>query len=241
MVCCRAQGIIYLILTLVGVFSLIIEISPKVMVGPTIMVFGVMLGQECTRFMPRRHHGIIFFALFFAFCDYFVTNFGVPMGTLEGIGVNTMKRGALLICMIWSGLLSYAIDCRWIPAAVCACIGAIFSFFGVIHQLSMNMEEITTGSMAAPLDGSTFYMASPLQFALGYLTIAVACLLWHFMQNSPMFDMPKPIMPGSEEEKKEEALETGHMLFSIGNVDDWWAKGPGAKEATAVPVEVSSA
>ena len=128
------NGVIYLILCISGVFGILVDISPKVMVGPTIMVFGVYLGQECCKFMPRRHHGIIFFTLFFAFCDYFVTGHGVGASTVEGIGVNVMKRGALLNCMLWSGMLSYAMDCRWIPAAVFATVAAVFSFLALSRE-----------------------------------------------------------------------------------------------------------
>merc|ERR1711972_1101206 len=38
------NGIVYLILTLSGIFGLILDVSPKVAVGPTIMIFGIMLG-----------------------------------------------------------------------------------------------------------------------------------------------------------------------------------------------------
>ena len=238
------NGVIYLILCLSGVFGLIVDVSPKVMVGPTIMVFGVYLGQECCKFMPRRHHGIIFFTLFFAFCDYFVTGHGVGASTVEGIGVNIMKRGALLNCMLWSGMLSYAMDCRWIPAAVFAAVAAVFSFFGIIHQNSINLEILTTGTMEDLSSGTTadpatgvgyWYMSSPLQCFIGYLPLVVTCLVWHVMQNSSAFEMPKPIMPGSEAAMESEAAEEGFMLFSIGKLDNWWAKGPadGATKAVA--------
>ena len=52
------NGVIYLILCISGVFGILVDISPKVMVGPTIMVFGVYLDQvlQIHATPSPRHH-----------------------------------------------------------------------------------------------------------------------------------------------------------------------------------------
>ena len=235
------NGVVYLLLCLIGVFQLIVDVSPKTMIGPTIMVFGVMLAQECTRFMPRRHHGIIFFTLFFAFCDYSVTQYGIQGGgtSVEGIGINVMAKGALLTCMVWSGMLSYAMDNRWLPAAAGAAIGAVLAFFGLIHNNGINFDTLMYGSIkeigsgAAPSMDSAHWAASCFQTTMGYLLLVATCLMYHFMQTAGggIFTVPPPIMPGSKEAEQKENEENGKMLFVIGKLDDWWAKGPQAPSA----------
>merc|ERR1711972_881023 len=55
--------------------------------------------------------------------------------------------GALLGCMIWPGMLVYAFDRRWPLAAVFALLGALASFFGIIHNDGINMFTLLDGSL----------------------------------------------------------------------------------------------
>jgi len=105
-----ANGVIYLVITLAGIFPFILDITPAVASGPTIMIFGLMLCEECTRVMPQRHHTVTFFALFFAWANYACTVGTVEASSEVGIGLHMMATGNLLLGMLWAAILVYAID-----------------------------------------------------------------------------------------------------------------------------------
>ena len=229
-----ANGVIWLILGLSGVMQLILEITPGIAIGPVIFIFGLMLGEECTKFLPQRHHAIIFFSLFFGLADYFGGQCSFGAGSEVAIGLTVMRKSPLLICMIWSACLVYTFDRMWRGAAVSAIIGAIFSFVGLIHQDGMDVwDKLATGSATMTggnkLDGSTDprYSTSPLQFALGYLLIAAVCLVLYALQKTFPDDYPQPITDGVDQDDHD-ALTTKRVV--IGSVEDWWGAGGG--EAT---------
>ena len=184
------NGVIYLILCLSGIFPLFLDIFPKQAVSPTIMIFGLLLAEDCTKFSPQRHHGVIFFALWFGFCEYFNTGFGISDATDEGRGIVVMAKGALLSCMIWSSMYVYAIDRRYLPAAAFAVFAAFFSFLGIIHNDGINFDNLVTGSLKFA-DGTPVYACSPLQFMLAYLLLALFLVIWAVLQRVLPNDMPQ--------------------------------------------------
>lgn len=160
-----ANGWIYLILTLSGLFPLILDITPKVAAGPTIFIFGLMLCEECTRCIPHRHHSVIFFALFFSWCDYFGNKGGAEAGE-EGAGLDLMKNGYLLNSMFWSVILVYMIDCKFAYSAVACTVASGFAIVGLIHQPSIDFTKCAPAqrmqrATSVPRDAPRASMALP--------------------------------------------------------------------------------
>jgi AGZA family xanthine/uracil permease-like MFS transporter len=230
------NGVIYLILNVGGIFKLINEISPKVAVGPTIAIFGFMLSEECTRVLPQRHHWIIFFTLFFGFCDFFA---GDADGSEEGTGFAIMKTGALLNCMLWSAMLVYAVDAKWLAASAVAGVCAFFSMIGLIHQPQMfegkngetDMTLFAEGSY--PGGGNTGtgwndgawlgvgprYSCSALQVMLAYLSLIIFWFLpFKFLQKY------EPITT-AKDAKDDDAINSKAIV--LGGLDAWWAPAEG--------------
>ena len=119
------NGFIYLILTLSGVVPTILSLIPTIAIGPIIMIFGIMICEECTLHIPQRHHSAIFFGLFFGVTDYIFTQYqGNPEGNE---GALAMSRGSALAAMLWSGIIVYTIDRRWIKAAFFCVVAAFFA------------------------------------------------------------------------------------------------------------------
>lgn len=226
-----ANGAIWLVLGLTGLMQLVLEITPKVAVGPIICIFGLMLGEECTKYLPQRHHVIIFFGIFFGMCDYFVQS-GLPSPpTEEDVGKAVMRKSPLLISMIWCAMLVFTFDRKWSSAAVAACIGAFFSAIGLMHQDSMDMYAIYTqgfisfanNGLGGPNDPR--FSCSPLQFTLAYLSIAAVDLFFAFCQRKWPNAYAQPVMQGTDEadEADREALSVKTVV--IGGQDNWWGKG----------------
>lgn len=213
-----------------------LEVTPKVAVGPIICIFGLMLGEECTKYLPQRHHVIIFFGIFFGMCDYFV-NYGLPApngGAVaeEEVGKAVMRKSPLLISMIWCAMLVYTFDRKWTSAAIAACIGAVFSGIGLIHQDSMDLYAVYTegfvpygnfGNGAVDDPRST---CSPLQFMLAYFSIAAIDLFFAFGQKKWPGAYAPPVLQGSDEADEADREAMSVKAVVIGGQDNWWAKGP---------------
>lgn len=140
-----------------------------------------MICEECTRHIAQRHHAAIFFGLFFGVTDYIYTNFN-PQNTLNG--PNAMSKGSALLAMFWAAIIVYAVDRRWLRCAVFCVITSAFAGAGIIHQDS-SFENFKTGFQG--IDNS-----SPLQFMLGYLSMAGVCVIYYFLQ----IKMGKTTEPG---------------------------------------------
>ena len=220
-----ANGLIYLILTLTGIFPIFLDIIPKVAIGPTIFIFGLMLCEECTRCIPQRHHGVIFFALFFAWCDYFGNKGGPP--SEEGAGLDVMRNGALLNAMLWTCILYYVVDRKWLGAAAFCCVAAFFAIIGLTHQPFIAFANTVDGNQVGDNCSPTEkrYSTSPLQIALAYLTVAGVNVMFYGLKKAYPESYPDPIEQGSDESKSEDKHAFNSKLVAIEDLDKWWAKG----------------
>lgn len=225
-----ANGVIYLILTLAGIFPLILDITPAVAAGPTIMIFGLMLCEECTRVLPQRHHCVIFFSLFFSWANYMST-VAVVEDSAVGRGIGVMNNGYLLSAMFWSAMLAYAIDRRYVAAAVVSVVAAFTAFIGVTHLGQINFDLLMTGAQTGGNNmwpdqaDEPRYSTSPFQCAMGYLTMTAVFIVWHILQVTFPDKYPQPLDQESAEAKSEDEIALNSKLLAIGSLENWWAKG----------------
>lgn len=234
-----ANGVIYLILTLSGIFPIALDISPKVAIGPTIFIFGLMLCEECTLCIPQRHHAIIFFGLFFSWCDYFGDKGGPLENGEEGAGLSVMKSGYLLNAMIWSCILVYTIDRKWLTAVGFCLFAAVLAFVGLIHQPSIDFEVTTEGSHLGGNNAASpttpRYSTSPLQCALAYCILAIVMGIMYMLRKMAPGSYEPPIDAKGDEA---DDLALNSKLVVIGSLDEWWKKGPATeKEGGGSPAE----
>lgn len=166
------NGSIYLVLCLSGVVPVILSLIPVIAIGPIIMIFGIMICEECTHHIHQRHHSAIFFGLFFGICDYIYTNFS-PTAVING--TNAMSKGSVLASMFWVAIIIYTTDRRWIRAGIFCLIAAGFAGSGLIHQ-NQAFSNFTTGFQGTD-------STSPLQFMIGYISMAALTFLMWVLQT----------------------------------------------------------
>ncbi|KAI2504534.1 purine nucleobase transmembrane transporter [Fragilaria crotonensis] len=166
------NGTIYLILGLSGIVPVILSLIPAIAIGPIIMIFGLMICEECTKHIPQRHHGAIFFGIFFGVCDYIYTNFSPE---ISSYGAIAMSKGSALSCLFWVAIIVYTTDRRWLRAGIFCCIAAVFAGAGIIHQ-SQAFSNFTSGTNGIDND-------SPLQFMIGYFSMGAVTLLMYVLQT----------------------------------------------------------
>ena len=89
--------------------------------------------------------------------------------------------------MLWSAIIVYTTDRRWIKAAFFCTAAACFAAIGIIHQ-SEAVGEFVNGT------GGNLQSTSPLQFMIGYLSMAVVCAIYWVLQKVD----GKKTQPGEE-------------------------------------------
>ncbi len=85
-------------------------------------------------------------------------------------GVGVLKNGAIITGMLWAAMVCFIVDRNLVKAAVACLIGAVFTFFGVIH----------TGRLG-------FYTGEPM-LILGYLLAGAVILIFHFSRKKLDYD-----------------------------------------------------
>jgi hypothetical protein len=177
---------------------------------PLSLVVLFILSIECTKHMAERHHGGVFFGLFFGVCDYIFTQF--QGNTANNPGPLAMSRGSALTAMLWVAIIVYTTDRRWKAAGVFCVFAAFFAGSGLIHQ-AQAYKDFFIGT------GGNVDSTSAFQFMIGYLSMGVVCVMYWVLQVY----LPKtkePGEPGYEDdhgylpELKEEGVD---RLF-----DTWW-------------------
>jgi AGZA family xanthine/uracil permease-like MFS transporter len=151
-----ANGILYMVMSLIGVLALIQSFVNRATIGPIILFVGIMINEEALNFIPSRHYAAYIVGLFPSIYDWVVNisnrsplegtaadggsyNTGFPGGS-GWIGVLAWKRGALLVSMVWTSMIVMVIDRKWTKALIWALVGAAFSVFGIIHMPEAGFE-----------------------------------------------------------------------------------------------------
>ena len=98
-----------------------------------------------------------------------------------------MSKGSALSAMLWSAIIVYTTDRRWVKAALFCTAAASFAALGLIHQ-SAAVSEFIDGT------GGNLQSTSPFQFMIGYLSMAAVCALYWVLQNF----QGKKTQPGDE-------------------------------------------
>ncbi len=174
------NGVVCTIIAVTGMLALMGALIPKVVVLCILLYIGLVITAQAFTTIPKTHAAacaLAFVPHIAAFTKTHVDKAFRAAGTtaaevgeaaLGGVGLlyegfASLGYGAIVTGMVIAAFAALMIDRRFLAAGLYAAIGGtLLSFFGVIHAAEM-------GWAAAPYH------------ALGYLTIAVLCiLLWAY-------------------------------------------------------------
>jgi AGZA family xanthine/uracil permease-like MFS transporter len=178
-----ATGVVIALLCFLGMFGLLGAIFPLPAIVPILLYIGLLIGAQAFQFTPRAQAAAIIAALIpnmAAWASGLIDNALSAAGTsadkvgevnLESAGVVyngllVLGSGAVLVGLLLGAIVAFIIDKRFYPAAAFAVAGAVLSFIGLIH---------------APKVG--WNANGPV--ALGYLGIAVVCVLFALSKPEP--------------------------------------------------------
>ncbi|MBI4562819.1 MAG: regulator [Candidatus Rokubacteria bacterium] len=170
-----ATGVVVAVLCIFGIVPLLLAIIPLVAILPILIYIGALIGAQAFQATPSAHAPAVILALLphlgawgQTLVDGALSAAGtdaskVGIAALEKTGVlyaglQTLGGGAIIGGMILGAVGAFLIDRRFNAAAGYALAAAILAFFGFIH-------------------GSKLGWAEAPQVALGYLLLAVVCVL----------------------------------------------------------------
>jgi AGZA family xanthine/uracil permease-like MFS transporter len=199
-----ATGVVIALLCFFGLFGLLGAIFPVAAIVPILLYIGLLIGAQAFQATPRAHAAAVVAALIPNIASWAVgqmdnvlsaagtsaAEVGLPALAGAGVvydGLQTLGQGAILAGLVLGAIVAFIIDKRFWNAAIFSGAGAVLSFVGLIHGAKVEWDA----------DGPV---------ALGYLFLAVVCVLFALSK-------PAPRVPDEEEL----ALERLHDAPMEGN------------------------
>lgn len=168
-------------LFLIGIFGLVSlagAIIPKEVAFCILLYIGLVIGSQAFTQIPKRYAPAVIIAFLPHMAAYSRTavdqalmaagssaqSLGFDTLLASGVhyqGMDFLANGAILTGLLLGAIVVFLIDRDFLKAAVCSSVGALLSFFGIIHA-------------------SGFGLASAPLHAGGYLFLALVILFFYF-------------------------------------------------------------
>ncbi|MGC4830840.1 regulator [Micromonospora arida] len=191
-----ATGVVIALLCFLGMFGLLGAIFPTAAIVPILLYIGLLIGAQAFQATPRAHAAAVVATLIpniAAWATGQIDNALAAAGTtaaavgddaLNGAGVIydgllVLGQGAILAGLVLGAVVVFIIDKRFVRAAIFAGSGALLSFIGLIHG-----ERIEWNANG--------------QVALGYLFVAVICVVFALGRPTPRDPGPEEVEPDVE-------------------------------------------
>ncbi|GAB4188442.1 MAG: hypothetical protein OHK0024_28850 [Thalassobaculales bacterium] len=145
-----ATGVMVIVLSWLGVVSLLLDVIPVVAISPILLYIGMLIGAQAFQTSPAAHAPAIALALaphLAAWAKVLVDGALTAAGTsaaavgldkLAGVGVlyqglAILGEGAILSGLVLAATAAFIIDRRFDKAAAFALAGAVLTYFGFMH------------------------------------------------------------------------------------------------------------
>jgi len=134
------NALVYLILTMSGIFPLIYEFVDKVSVGCSLVAVGLIVFQDTIERSNARHAPALACGLFFIIADpwnFDMRDASTAYCTRSMARANGLKNmwpgGGILCSLVVPAILCDIIDSKYLRGSAWAAAGCIFSLFGLMH------------------------------------------------------------------------------------------------------------
>jgi adenine/guanine/hypoxanthine permease len=153
-----ATGIVVLLLSWLGVVSLMVSLIPVVAISPILLYIGMLIGAQAFQETPRSHAPAIVLALVPHVAAYVklqidntlsvagtsATALGLDKLAQTGVlyeGLSVLGQGAILGGLILAAITARAIDREFKKASAFAMVGAVLTFFGFMHGEAIGIGQ----------------------------------------------------------------------------------------------------
>jgi AGZA family xanthine/uracil permease-like MFS transporter len=165
-----------------GYFSYLYVIIPKVTVFPILIFIGLEIAAQSFHATPIRHYPAVVFAcvpalatlglIFIQDLIPFTNGTLTPQLQEKTNTVRMLASGFILTSLLWASALAAIIDRRLWRAASLFLVCGLFTLFGVMHS------PLPGSPLFLPWDIGSEPQRSVYQYALGYLLVAILMLAW---------------------------------------------------------------
>ncbi|VFN02859.1 MAG: putative MFS transporter, AGZA family, xanthine/uracil permease, partial [Candidatus Kentron sp. G] len=198
------NGLVLFFIGILGLVSVAGAIIPKEVAFCILLYIGLVIGAQAFTAIPKRHAPAVVIAFLPHIAVYSkitVDQALMAAGTsAQGVGFEALLEsgvhyeglafladGAILTGLLLGAIVAFLLDHDFRKAAVCALIGAVFAFFGIIHG--------TLGIGSAPLHGA------------GYLFLAVVIVYFMARRGGARGETVVPTAPAAGQNAGEKHRE----------------------------------
>ena len=145
-----ATGLAVLVVTWLGVVSVLLDLVPVVAISPILLYIGMLIGAQAFQETPKSHAPAVVIGLVPHLAAWAKTLIdgalgaagtnaaAVGMDKLAGLGVlypglEVLGEGAILSGLILAAIVVFIIERDWLRASAFAGAGAVLTFFGFMH------------------------------------------------------------------------------------------------------------
>ncbi len=175
-----ATGLGVLLMTWLGVVSLLLNLIPLVAILPILLYIGIIITTQAMTSVDKKYIPAVVVAIIPWLADWTRNGIDIALGaagtnagtvgfaelTAAGIeygGMSALGSGAIIVGMLLGSIVVFVIDREFTKAAVAAFLGGVLSFFGLIH-------------------GSSIAVNANQNMAISYVLIAILFIgyqFWH--------------------------------------------------------------
>lgn len=145
-----ATGLAVLVVTWLGVVSVLLDLVPVVAISPILLYIGMLIGAQAFQETPKSHAPAVVIGLVPHLAAWAKTLIdgalgaagtsaaAVGMDKLAGLGVlypglEVLGEGAILSGLILAAIVVFIIERDWLRASAFAGSGSVLTFFGFMH------------------------------------------------------------------------------------------------------------
>ncbi len=156
-----ATGIVMLLLCSLGILSTIVALVPVIAILPILLYIGMLIGSQAFQETPPSHAPAIVLALVPQIASWAKTQIDNALGaagtSAAKVGISTLTQnsvlydgmsilggGATLVGIILGSVTVFIIDQKFLQAAAFAAVGAVLTFFGLMHSDAIGIAMTPT-------------------------------------------------------------------------------------------------
>lgn len=160
-----ATGILVLVLSWFGILALMMALIPLVAISPILLYIGMLIGAQAFQETPRSHAPAVIVALLPQVAGWGKTMIDSALGAAgtsaaavgmdklgnAGVlyhGLEIFGSGATLCSVILAAITACMIDRHFMKASAFALVGAILTFFGLMHSEAVGLFKTPAAVIA---------------------------------------------------------------------------------------------
>lgn len=150
-------GLSIFLLTVLGLFSVLLNIIPVVAILPILLYIGIVITTQAFTSVKHKYAPAVVLAIIPALADWTKNAVDIAIGTLNSsagdIGYNVLEvaglnyygmmglgAGSIIVGIILGSIAVYVIDHKFMYATIVALIAALLSFFGIVHGVTVGIN-----------------------------------------------------------------------------------------------------